>query len=78
MVGLLNAPKNTMLYKRLEAENRLTTEATGNNCDSSMNFVPKMNTNDLLEGYKKIIRNIYGTKPYYMRIRQFLLNYKRL
>jgi radical SAM superfamily enzyme YgiQ (UPF0313 family) len=55
-----------------------TPEATGNNCDSSMNFVPKMNTNDLLEGYKKIIRNIYGTKPYYMRIRQFLLNYKRL
>ena len=43
MVGLLNAPKNTKLYKRLEAENRLTTEATGNNCDSSMNFVPKMN-----------------------------------
>ena len=29
MVGLLNAPKNTKLYKRLEAENRLTTEATG-------------------------------------------------
>jgi radical SAM superfamily enzyme YgiQ (UPF0313 family) len=78
MVGLLNAPKNTRLYKRLEAENRLTIEATGNNCDSSMNFVPKMNANDLLEGYNMIIRNIYGTKPYYMRIRQFLINYKRM
>ena len=78
MVGLLNAPKNTMLYKRLEAENRLTTEATGNNTDSSMNFVPKMNVNELQEGYKKIIQNIYSIKPYYMRIRQFLLNYKRL
>jgi radical SAM superfamily enzyme YgiQ (UPF0313 family) len=78
MVGLLNAPKNTKLYKRLEAENRLTTEATGNNTDSSMNFIPKMNPGELLEGYKKIIQNIYGTKPYYIRIRQFLLNYKRV
>ena len=38
MVGLLNAPKNTKLYKRLEAENRITIEATGNNCDSSINY----------------------------------------
>lgn len=78
MVGLLNAPKNTKLYKRLESENRLTTELTGNNTDSSMNFVPKMNAKELLEGYKKIIQNIYSTKPYYKRIRQFLLNYRRL
>jgi radical SAM superfamily enzyme YgiQ (UPF0313 family) len=78
MVGLLNAPKNTKLYKRLEAENRLTTEATGNNTDSSMNFIPKMNTSELLDGYKKIIQNIYATKPYYTRIRQFMLNYRRI
>ena len=78
MVGLLNAPKNTKLYKRLEAENRLTTEATGNNCDSSMNFVPKMNSDDLMEGYKKIIHDIYATKPYYTRIRRFLINFKRV
>jgi len=78
MVGLLNAPKNTVLYKRLKAENRLTTESTGNNTDASMNFIPKMNYQDLLEGYKKIIQNIYSTKPYYQRVRLFLLNYKRL
>jgi hypothetical protein len=48
MVGLLNAPKNTKLDKRLKSENRLTIEATGNNSDSSMNFVPKMNTHELL------------------------------
>lgn len=77
MVGLLNAPRNTKLYKHLESENRLTTEATGNNTDSSMNFVSKMNTHELLAGYKNIIQNIYATKPYYTRIRQFLLNYKR-
>ena len=76
MVGLLNAPKNTRLYERLEAENRLTSEATGNNTDLSMNFIPKMNQHELLDGYKRIIQNIYSTKPYYMRIRQLLLNYK--
>ncbi|MBN2519688.1 MAG: DUF4070 domain-containing protein [Bacteroidales bacterium] len=77
MVGLLNAPKNTALYKKLEAENRLTTEATGNNTDLSMNFIPKMNYDELLEGYKKIIHNIYTTKPYYKRLRLMLLNYNR-
>lgn len=76
MVGLLNAPKHTKLYNRLEAENRLTRDATGSNTDYSMNFVPKMNYMELLDGYKTIIRNIYSTKPYYKRIRQFLMNYK--
>jgi radical SAM superfamily enzyme YgiQ (UPF0313 family) len=76
MVGLLNAPKNTKLYRRLEAENRLTIEASGNNTDQSMNFIPKMNSHELINGYKKIIHDIYTTKPYYKRIRRLLLNYK--
>ncbi|MBS2100848.1 B12-binding domain-containing radical SAM protein [Carboxylicivirga linearis] len=78
MVGLLNAPKNTVLYKRLETENRLTTEATGNNTDSSMNFIPKMDLDELLDGYKKIIHNIYAAKPYYKRLRRLLMNYNKL
>ncbi|MDD2307043.1 MAG: DUF4070 domain-containing protein [Prolixibacteraceae bacterium] len=78
MVGLLNAPKNTVLYNRLKSENRLTNQSSGNNTDSSMNFIPKMNRDELLEGYKKIIHNIYSAKPYYKRIRQFLLNYKKV
>lgn len=76
MVGLLNAPKNTKLYKRLEEENRLTTEATGSNTDYTMNFIPKMDSQELRKGYKTIIHNIYSAKPYYRRIRQFLINYK--
>jgi radical SAM superfamily enzyme YgiQ (UPF0313 family) len=78
MVGLLNAPKNTRLYRQLEAENRLTTDATGNNTDSSMNFIPKMDRNELLDGYHNIIRNIYSTRSYYKRVRQLLLNYNRV
>ncbi len=77
MVGLLNAPKNTRLYQRLEKENRLTIEPTGNNTDWTMNFTPKMNNNLLLEGYNTIIRKIYTVKPYYKRIRELLLNYKK-
>ena len=76
MVGLLNAPKNTNLYKQMQRENRLTVEPTGNNTDMSMNFIPKMNVNDLLGGYEKIIQNIYNTKAYYKRLRQMLLSYK--
>jgi radical SAM superfamily enzyme YgiQ (UPF0313 family) len=77
MVGLLNAPKNTILYERLESEKRITTEATGSNTDCSMNFIPHMDKNELLEGYKKIIHDIYSIKPYYKRARRFLENYKR-
>jgi radical SAM superfamily enzyme YgiQ (UPF0313 family) len=76
MVGLLNAPKNTRLYERLETENRITVEATGNNTDSTMNFIPKMDRELLMEGYQKIIHNIYATKPYYKRIRQMFSNYR--
>ena len=76
MVGLLNAPKNTKLYDRLEAENRLTTEVTGSNTDLTMNFIPRMNYHELIAGYKRIINEIYTIKPYYKRIRKLLLNYK--
>jgi radical SAM superfamily enzyme YgiQ (UPF0313 family) len=76
MVGLLNAPKNTPLYERLENENRLTNDSTGNNTDLSMNFIPRMNYLLLVNGYKKIIHDIYSTKPYYTRIRRLLLNYR--
>jgi hypothetical protein len=78
MVGLLNAPKNTKLYRQLEAENRITTDSTGNNTDSSMNFIPKMDHGELLDGYQSIIKNIYSIRPFYKRVRQSLLNYNQL
>jgi radical SAM superfamily enzyme YgiQ (UPF0313 family) len=77
MVGLLNAPKNTKLYRNLKAENRLTTKATGNNTDYSINFKPKMPYLDLLSGYKKILYDIYAVKPYYKRIRCFFSHYSK-
>lgn len=76
MVGLLNAPKNTQLYKEMEKENRLTVDATGSNTDFTMNFIPKMNHQELLAGYQHIINSIYKEKPYYLRIRELLKNYR--
>lgn len=76
MVGLLNAPKNTRLYKQMEEENRLTVDATGDNTDFTMNFTPKMDNRKLLEGYRQIIDNIYNVKPYYKRIGKLFDNYK--
>jgi radical SAM superfamily enzyme YgiQ (UPF0313 family) len=76
MVGLLNAPKNTKLYDRLEAEDRIVSEPTGSNTDLSLNFIPRMNPHELIAGYKRIIQEIYTTKPYYKRLRRLLLNYK--
>jgi radical SAM superfamily enzyme YgiQ (UPF0313 family) len=62
MVGLLNAPKGTKLYKRLETEGRLKDHFTGNNTDYSINFAPKMDMNLLVKGYRSIVSTIYSPK----------------
>jgi radical SAM superfamily enzyme YgiQ (UPF0313 family) len=67
MVGLLGALPDTQLWRRLEREGRLLQESTGNNTDCSLNFIPKMNTKNLIEGYKKILRTIYSPAEYYHR-----------
>ena len=65
MVGLLNAPKGTRLYQRLEKEKRLLKEISGNNTDFSLNFIPKMNYQTLIAGYKKIVSTIYSSRYYF-------------
>jgi len=76
MVGLLNAPRDTRLYKRLKRENRLLKGITGDNVDCSINFIPKMNYETLINGYRHIMNTIYAPKQYYERIRTFLEEYK--
>jgi radical SAM superfamily enzyme YgiQ (UPF0313 family) len=75
MVGLLNAPKGTRLYKRLLNEGRLLKAMSGDNTDLSMNFIPKMNADALLEGYRSVLETIYAPKHYYARVKQFLRTY---
>ena len=76
MVGLLNAPRGTRLYQRLKKENRLLKGISGDNTDCSINFIPKMNHETLINGYKHIMQTIYAPKQYYERVKTFLKEYK--
>ena len=76
MVGLLNAPRGTRLYQRLKKENRLLESFSGDNTDCSLNFIPKMNYETLIDGYKHILNTIYSPKQYYERVKTFLKEYK--
>ena len=76
MVGLLNAPRGTRLYKRLKKENRLLDSFSGDNTDCSMNFIPKMKYETLINGYKYILKTIYSPKQYYERVKTFLREYR--
>ena len=75
MVGLLNAPRGTKLYKRLRDENRLSKTPTGDNMDCTMNFIPKMDMKQLVNGYQDVLNSIYSQKNYCKRVKTFLTNY---
>lgn len=72
MVGLLNAPKGTKLHKTLLSEGRILDKISGNNTDGSLNFIPKMDLQQLLEGYRHLLQRIYTPKIYYKRIRTLI------
>ena len=76
MVGLLNAPRGTRLYQRLKKENRLLRDTSGDNTDCSMNFIPKMNYETLINGYRQVLDTIYSPRQYYERVRTFLEEYR--
>jgi len=77
MVSILNALPKTRLYQRLEKAKRLISSGTGNNTKiSSLNFIPKMDKNVLIDGFKKISATIYSPKAYYKRIKTFLREYR--
>jgi radical SAM superfamily enzyme YgiQ (UPF0313 family) len=76
MVGLLNALPKTKLHERLSNEGRLLeNQSSGNNTDSSINFLPKMNIDELIKGYKGILEQLFTPKNYYKRITTFLKEY---
>jgi len=74
MVGLLNAPRGTRLYQRLVKEGRLLKGFSGNNTDLSINFIPKMSHQMLINGYRKVLHTIYSPKYYHERILTLLRN----
>jgi len=75
MVGILTALPRTQLYERLKKEQRLLKETSGNNTDFSTNFITRMDYDQLISGYKKILGTLYSPTHYYERVRTFLREY---
>jgi radical SAM superfamily enzyme YgiQ (UPF0313 family) len=76
MVGLLQALPNTQLYRRLIKEGRLLEYGDGDSMCTELNFVPRMDPQRLVEGYRSILLRIYNQDAYYARVREFLKRYK--
>ncbi len=72
MVGLLQAPKGTKLYQRMEQAGRLTGISSGDNVEGTTNITPIMDASRLHAGYKQILNHIYAPKHYYARIKTLL------
>ncbi len=72
MVGLLQAMPGTQLFRRLSREGRILHAGDGNNTDCELNFLPRMNSQRLVEGYRSVLRRIYSKEAYYERVRAYL------
>ncbi|MQY76408.1 MAG: DUF4070 domain-containing protein [Spirochaeta sp.] len=68
MIGLLNALPNTRLYRRLKEEGRLLKASTGNNTHAfTLDFKPVMPAETLIQGYKRVLMEVYSPKKYFKR-----------
>jgi len=75
MIGLLNAPTKSQLYKRLQAEGRILEKWSGDNTSNAMNFIPKMDRKILEKGYREVIQGVYGGQAFYERVKSFLIDF---
>jgi hypothetical protein len=44
----------------------------GNNTLADLNFIPRMDTQELLDGYRRILQTIYSPREYFQRVSAFL------
>ena len=72
MVGLLTARPNTQLWRRLKSEGRLLKDSLGSNTLVDLNFMPKMDVQELVNGYRQILSTIYNPAEYFARASTFL------
>jgi radical SAM superfamily enzyme YgiQ (UPF0313 family) len=76
MVGLLQAPIGTDLYRRMKDEGRLVeNNMSGDNVDGTTNIIPKMDADLLKSGYKDLMEDIYSPAMFYERVKTFLNEY---
>lgn len=71
MVGILTALPGTALWRRLKAEGRLRGSSNGDQF-SRPNFEPRMDEEELVRGYGKLMEWLYSPKEYYRRCEAYL------
>jgi hypothetical protein len=78
MINLLTAPPGTRLYRRLESEGRLLGDSDGDTAMNAgcLNFIPKMDRERLLAGYKGLLGRLFEPEPFYRRVLDFLGHYR--
>jgi radical SAM superfamily enzyme YgiQ (UPF0313 family) len=72
MVGLLQAMPGTQLFRRLWKEGRILDAGHGDNTGDKLNFLPHMDAAKLVEGYRSVLKRIYGCEAYYERVKLYL------
>ena len=74
MTGMLNAVPKTPLHERLKAAGRLIAESVGDQFVFT-NIVPGgMSRLELYEGYRRLLRRLYGYRDYRRRAMALILN----
>ena len=73
---MLTALRGTKLHQRLNREGRLLGDTSGNNTAVSLNFIPSMRPETLINGYRTILTTIYAPRQYYQRVTTFLRRYR--
>lgn len=68
MLGLLNAIPNSTFYKRLERDGRISGIANGDNLSLESNIIPVMPKQQLINGFKHVISEIYKPENYFQRV----------
>ncbi len=73
MVGLLTALPGTRLHQRLLQEGRLLKTASGNNThELDLNFEPRHPRQLLIQGYQRLLAEIYKPRVYFKRCLELL------
>ena len=72
MVGLLQAMPGTQLFRRLGKEGRILDSGHGDNTGDHLNFLPNMDAERLVEGYRSVLKRIYSSAAYYERVKLYL------
>jgi radical SAM superfamily enzyme YgiQ (UPF0313 family) len=72
MVNMLTILPGTKLWVRMKAEGRLLSDTGGDSVSAELNFKPTMGSQELSEGYRRLLLKLYQPKHYYRRLRQMM------